>query len=82
MPREREGTQWYKCHIRFPTSAGAADLHFHLRAASYDDAIIQADHRINDLIPDITRNNFTTWAFPDPDYVPSKAHEWWREEDK
>jgi hypothetical protein len=83
-----KGWVWYRCHVRFPTSTGAADVHFHLQAApkhhdpkQFEDADMAATAYVEELIPSICENNFTTWTVPDPDYVPSKAIEWWREED-
>ena len=82
MPREKKGLRWYRCHIRFPTRTGAADIYFHLQGPSQMDANIQASLRAETLVPSICKHNYTTWAVLDPGYVPSKATEWVYEEDK
>ncbi len=84
-----KGLMWYRGHVRFPTSMGAADVHFHLQAPPkhhdpnrIEDADWAATKYVEELIPSICENNFTTWTVPDPDYVPSDAIEWGSEEDK
>lgn len=67
---------WYRIHVRWPTDTGAADVFFCIQAENKKEALMKGTDLVEELIPSICENNYTTWAALLPGYRPSKRTSW------